>query len=79
MILSVDEVNRILQQPSGQTPKEVRDKAMLELLYATGIRVSERLIGLEVEDLKSFRGLYHLPGRPEGADDPLLGRRPARR
>ncbi|OUQ17211.1 recombinase XerD [Lachnoclostridium sp. An14] len=49
-ILTVDEVNCLLAQPGGEAPKEIRDKAMLELLYATGIRVSE-LIHLRVEDV----------------------------
>jgi integrase/recombinase XerD len=49
-ILTVDEVNNLLSQPHGQNPKEIRDKAMLELLYATGIRVSE-LIGLKLSDV----------------------------
>ncbi|MCR5655666.1 MAG: site-specific tyrosine recombinase XerD [Lachnospiraceae bacterium] len=40
-ILTTDEVVRLLEQPSGNSPKEIRDKAMLELLYATGIRVTE--------------------------------------
>ena len=50
LILSVEEVNRILEQPDGTSAKEIRDKAMLELLYATGIRVSE-LIGLKLQDV----------------------------
>lgn len=50
VILTVDEVSRFLQQPDGDSPKEIRDRAMLELLYATGIRVSE-LIGLQVADV----------------------------
>ncbi|MBP9997018.1 MAG: site-specific tyrosine recombinase XerD [Lachnospiraceae bacterium] len=49
-ILTMSEVNTLLEQPSGSTPKEIRDKAMLELLYATGIRVSE-LISLKVADV----------------------------
>ena len=49
-ILSTDEVVRLLEQPSGDTPKEIRDKAMLELLYATGIRVTE-LITLKLSDV----------------------------
>ena len=49
-ILTMDEVIRLLEQPSGNSHKEIRDKAMLELLYATGIRVTE-LITLKVSDV----------------------------
>ena len=49
-IMSTDEVIRLLEQPSGNSPKEIRDKAMLELLYATGIRVTE-LITLKLSDV----------------------------
>lgn len=49
-ILTMDEVTKLLEQPSGDTPKEIRDKAMLELLYATGIRVTE-LMNLKIEDV----------------------------
>lgn len=54
-ILSMEEVVRLLEQPSGNTPKEIRDKAMLELLYATGIRVSE-LISLQLTDVNMRTG-----------------------
>ena len=54
-ILTMDEVIRLLNQPKGDSPKEIRDKAMLELLYATGIRVSE-LITLKVSDVNLQMG-----------------------
>ena len=49
-VLTQEQVTRLLEQPSRNTAKGIRDKAMLELLYATGIRVSE-LIGLKLSDV----------------------------
>lgn len=49
-ILSIDEMLLLLEQPDMNTVKGIRDKAMLELLYATGIRVTE-LISLKVKDV----------------------------
>lgn len=49
-ILSAEEVVKLLEQPKNNSEKEIRDKAMLELLYATGIRVTE-LISLKVSDV----------------------------
>ncbi len=49
-ILTGNEVNLLLSQPKCNDTKGIRDKAMLELLYATGIRVSE-LITLDVTDV----------------------------
>ncbi len=48
--LSIDEVDRLLAQPDVETPFGLRDRAMLELLYATGMRVSE-LINVRAADL----------------------------
>ena len=49
-ILRMNEVVKLLEEPKGNNPKELRDKAMLELLYATGIRVTE-LITLTTSQL----------------------------
>ena len=49
-ILTKDEVVRLLDAPDGDDVKSIRDKAMLELLYATGIKVSE-LINIKVNDI----------------------------
>lgn len=54
-IMSKKDVMKLLEQPSGNAPKQVRDKAMLELLYATGIRVSE-LISLKTSDVNLSMG-----------------------
>ena len=48
--LSVEEVDLLLEQPDVKTPRGLRDRALIELLYATGLRVSE-LIGLRPADV----------------------------
>lgn len=58
-ILTGKEVLNLLSQPSGSDYKSIRDKAMLELLYATGIKVSE-LIELEVSDINLQIGILNL-------------------
>lgn len=54
-ILSEKDITKLLEQPSGDSPKQIRDKAMLELLYATGIRVTE-LISLKTTDVNLTMG-----------------------
>lgn len=58
-ILDTNEIVLLLSQPDGKDYKSIRDKAMLELLYATGIKVSE-LIALCVQDVNLQVGLLHL-------------------
>jgi integrase/recombinase XerD len=48
--LAVEEVDRLLAQPDVSTPRGLRDRALIELLYATGMRVSE-LVGLRPSDV----------------------------
>lgn len=63
-ILTPDEVERLLAQPAqlGNTPKALRDAALLEVLYATGMRVSE-LAGLTLEDLDLEAGMVRCTGK----------------
>ena len=58
-ILTGKEVLSLLSQPTGTDYKSIRDKAMLELLYATGIKVSE-LIELEISEINLQIGLLNL-------------------
>lgn len=60
-ILTASEVALFLEQPDIQEKKGIRDRAMLELLYATGIRVSE-LISLKVSDVNLQAGFVRCAG-----------------
>jgi integrase/recombinase XerD len=60
--LRLEEVERLLEQPDATTPLGLRDRAMLEVLYSTGLRVSE-LIGLRVSDLDSKVGCVRCIGK----------------
>jgi integrase/recombinase XerD len=60
--LSQEEMNRILLQPGDQTPSALRDTAMLELLYATGLRISE-LISLSMGSINWQVGFLIVMGK----------------
>lgn len=57
-ILDSKEITLLLSQPNGDDNKSIRDRAMLELLYATGIKVSE-LIELKITDINLQVGIIH--------------------
>ena len=60
--ISVSEVERLLAAASTDTPLGLRDRALLELLYGTGARISE-VCGLAVDDLDRAEGLVKLDGK----------------
>lgn len=69
-ILSSKEVDLFLDQPDVSDEKGCRDKAMLELLYATGIRVSE-LISLDIHDINLVLGFIRCTGKGKERIVPL--------
>jgi len=69
-ILTSKEVELFLEQPDSADLKGCRDKAMMELLYATGIRVSE-LIGLDMTNLNLSAGFIRCIGRGKERAVPL--------
>lgn len=68
-VLTISEVEELLKQPSSLLPTGLRDKAMLELLYATGIRVSE-LISLNISDINLEMGYIKCYGK--GAKERII-------
>ena len=61
-LLGVEEVERLIKQPDVATPRGLRDRALIEVLYATGLRVSE-LIHLRASDLNLEAGYLSTTGK----------------
>jgi integrase/recombinase XerD len=61
-VLTRDEVNRLLAQPRGTSPAALRDRALLETLYACGLRASEA-ISLELSELDLEAGMLRARGK----------------
>lgn len=61
-ILALEEVEKLLEVPDISTPIGLRDRAMLEILYATGLRVSE-LVSVETKDIRSDAGFLTCFGK----------------
>jgi integrase/recombinase XerC len=61
-VLTVDEASRLLETPGGPPRSPLRDRALLELLYSSGLRVSE-LTGLDLEDLDLRDGAVRVSGK----------------
>lgn len=60
--LTVEEVDRLLSAPRGDRPIEIRDKAMLELIYSTGIRISE-LLAIDLWDIDLTEMVVRVKGK----------------
>jgi len=61
-MLSFPEIERLLHAVSGQKEREIRNRAMLELLYAAGLRVSE-LVGLNADQIDTKLGFVRVVGK----------------
>lgn len=61
-VMDIDEVTRLLEQPDTRTPSGARDKAMLETIYASGLRVSE-LVSLRLSDVNLSVGFVRCFGK----------------
>lgn len=72
--LSLDEVDRVLRQPDSSTVVGLRDKAMIELMYSCGLRVSE-LCGVRVADLQMDAGCLRCVGKGDKERIVPVGRR----
>ena len=70
--LNVEEVYALLNQPDGATPAGQRDRAMLEMLYAAGLRVSE-LVGLDVDAVDLVNGQVRVLGKGDKERVVLIG------
>jgi integrase/recombinase XerD len=60
--LALEQVDQLLQAPDASTPRGLRDRALIEVLYATGLRVSE-LVGLRTADLNLDAGYLTCTGK----------------
>ncbi|MEO7190804.1 MAG: site-specific tyrosine recombinase XerD [Vicinamibacterales bacterium] len=60
--LSLTDVDALLAAPDVSTPRGLRDRALLEVLYATGLRVSE-LVGLRITDIRADQGYLQCVGK----------------
>lgn len=69
-ILTGREVEQLLSQPSSADPKGLRDKAMLEVMYATGMRVTE-LVDLNIDDLNLELGIVKCRSSKKDRSIPL--------
>ena len=69
-ILTSREIELLLAQPSSTDPKGIRDKAMLEVMYATGIRVSE-LISLDIDHVNLESGVIKCQSGKKSRTIPL--------
>lgn len=74
--LSLEDVDRLLAQPDASTPRGLRDKALIEVLYATGLRVSE-LVALRAGDLNLEDGYLTCIGKGDKQRMVPLGREAA--
>jgi len=71
--LTSEEIKRLLEMPNLATPRGQRDRALLELLYATGLRVSE-LVGLKIEQVNTDSHEFYVLGKGSKERVVLMGK-----
>ncbi len=71
--LTVEDVERLVEQPQGPEPRDARDRAIVEVLYGAGLRISE-LVGLDVDDVDLEAGSVRALGKGGKERELPLGR-----